>query len=95
MSAENCNRCRFWKFAEDGGEDEDDQPYGWGWCRRYPPTISDHMAAISVGTPRFGQQYDPDELASPINVHQSCLSPSTFSSDWCGEFARTAPEIPL
>jgi len=92
---EQCNRCRFWKFVTSGDADEDDQPYGWGWCRRYPPKVSDHMASITIGTPDFRQQYCRDEMANEIAVSSACLLPATFSRDWCGEFASVEPEMPI
>lgn len=86
---EQCNRCRFW-LADRKAPEFDDEPYAYGQCRRYPPTISDHMASIAVGTPNFGQQYDPEDMADAIAIQRSCLLPVVFCNDWCGEY-REAP----
>ncbi|MDO7843430.1 hypothetical protein [Sphingomonas immobilis] len=90
---DQCNRCRFWQVDIKSAE-FDDEPHSYGRCRRYPPKISDHMASISVGTPSFGQQYDPEDPADNISLYWAGLVPVTFCNDWCGEYASTRPEKP-
>lgn len=85
-TAEQCNRCRFW-LADTDSTNFDDEPHAFGKCRRYPPVISDHMAAVAIGLPSFGQQYDPEDLATSTSVHDACLWPVTFCNYWCGEYA--------
>lgn len=82
---EQCNGCRFWLADEKSGN-FDDQPHSFGRCRRFPPRVSDHMASISIGTPNFGEQCDPEDLADTISVARASLLPVTFCTDWCGEF---------
>jgi hypothetical protein len=83
---QQCNGCRFW-IADTTSDAFDEEPHAYGQCRRFPPTISDHMASISIGTPNFGEQYDPEDMADSIAVHRASLSPVTFCNDWCGEFS--------
>lgn len=86
---EQCNGCRFW-LADPNSPEWDDEPHARGQCRRYPPTISDHMAAIALGTPSSGQRVDPEEMTDTCSVYEACLLPVTFCTDWCGEFQATA-----
>jgi hypothetical protein len=88
---QRCSTCRFWLAdAKSGGFDE--EPFAFGKCRRFPPEISDHMASSAIGQPRFGQQFDPEDLADTHTVYNSCLVPVTFCADWCGEFASAPPQ---
>lgn len=91
-SAEYCNGCRFWLADEASGE-FDEHLHSFGRCRRHPPKVSDHMAAIAFGTPGFGEQFDPEDLADTVSVARASLLPATFCTDWCGEFQPTAPEM--
>jgi hypothetical protein len=84
---EQCNRCRFWLAVPDEvGDCPEDGP-GFGWCRRNPPTLSDHMASMIIDRPRFGgHNYDPESVATVGNVHNSSLFPATWQTTWCGQF---------
>lgn len=88
---EMCNGCRFWLPDLESGSDND-KPHVIGLCRRYPPRVSEHMAAIAIGLPRFGQQFDPDDLASSWALYDSCLLPATYFDAWCGEFRPAETE---
>lgn len=84
-ATEQCNRCRFW-LADPKSPEFDDEPFARGSCRRYPPKLSDHMAAITIGMPRFGELSDPGDVADSSSVFEACLLPVTFCDDWCGEY---------
>jgi hypothetical protein len=88
---QQCNTCRFWLFGEDGGEDggDDGRPYGWGWCRRNPPTISERMSDMLI--PALGNRatnYDPEDVATVCNIADCSLFPATWHSKWCGQFEQ-------
>lgn len=97
MTASNiaplCASCRFWEADTNSGN-FDEYPDARGRCRRYPPKVSDHMASIAIGTPGFGEQFDPEDLADSVSVARSCLLPVTFCTDWCGEFDPIAERGP-
>lgn len=85
--AEECSGCRFWLGV--GETFSDGEPNGWGWCRRNPPQISDHMAEMVIPRPRFGgdlETYDPDRVATVENVADASLFPATFYDRWCGRW---------
>ena len=83
---EQCNRCRFWFAQPDATSDCPIDGPGWGWCRREPPRVSDHLAQVSIGLPSFGRSYDPDDLAGIVNVADASVFPATFLDNWCGRF---------
>lgn len=90
MPGESCRDCRFWLAQPDCGACPIDGATV-GLCRRYPPTISDHMAGMAIGTIRFGgTQIDPEDVADAMAVHDATLFPATGYYQWCGEFV-TAP----
>jgi len=84
---QQCNTCRFWLFAEDGGDDDGGRPYGWGWCRRSPPQLSERMSGMLI--PSLGNRsdnYDPEDVATVQRVSDSSLFPATWHDKWCGDF---------
>ncbi len=85
-TTEQCGSCRFW-LAVLEKEPADDGP-GWGWCRRHPPVVSDHMARLAIPGPTFGNQVDPDDVATIDNVADASLFPATWRGKWCGEFRQ-------
>ncbi len=94
---DTCKSCRFWladpKGPTDNTPDEDgpviEDFLAFGGCRRFPPVVSDHMASIAIGPVGFGgHHHDPDDLATCIAVHNSCLWPVTWHATWCGEYER-------
>jgi hypothetical protein len=84
MSCEQCNRCRFWKLDNDT-IDERDPDWGFGFCRRRPPTLVDSLIAAEIVPPRYGEQIDVDR-PEPARAWTATLWPSTFATEWCGEF---------
>lgn len=94
--SERCRICRFWQLdlapnEKDKGEEWD---AGFGWCRRDPPRINEHMARMVIDHPRFGgKNYDPEDVASASHVHDATLFPATFGTNWCGRFERPHAEI--
>lgn len=90
---DQCNACRFWKHTTPSdGKDDMGRPDGWGWCRRYPPQLSERMSGMLI--PSLGNRednYDPDDVATVQNVADSSLFPATWYDRWCGEFQRPAP----
>jgi hypothetical protein len=87
--AERCGNCRFWLAQPMKGSDCPIDGPGWGWCRRLPPTVSDHLAMVSIHLPRFGQLIDPEDVAGVIEVAEATLFPATFNDRWCGEYRST------
>ena len=90
LNPEQCNRCRYWHAEPDAKSDCPVDGPGWGWCRREPPRVSDHMAAVTIGFPPFGKQHDPEEIATVVNVADASLFPATFLDNWCGRFEALA-----
>ncbi len=89
MSAPQCNGCRFWRLNE-STIDEFDVNWGFGFCRRKPPTLVDSLIAAEIVPPRYGQQSDLDR-PGPLKAFPASAWPSTFSTEWCGEH-HPAPE---
>ena len=83
---EQCNRCRFWLAEPDEASDCKIDGPGWGWCRREPPRVSDHLARIAIGYPSFDRQAAPEEFATVVCVADASLFPATFLDKWCGRF---------
>lgn len=92
MSAERCRICRFWQLdlaigAVDPGEETD---AGFGWCRREPPKIINHMARMAIHQPGFGGHViDADQVANVHAGSNATLFPATFGTNWCGRFEAT------
>jgi hypothetical protein len=87
---EACHTCRFWLAdrAPNSNEAEDET---FGWCRRHPPKIIDHMARIAIRTPGFGGNVvDPEDVASSSTVSNASMFPATYATEWCGRFERLA-----
>lgn len=90
---ERCRICRFWLLdlkpnEQDPGEDID---AGFGWCRRRPPAIIDHMARMAIHQPGFGGHvYDREDVASAMHIDDATLFPATFGTNWCGEFEASS-----
>ena len=81
---EQCSGCRFW-LIDEREKDLDEELPAWrfGWCRRHPPVIVDHMARQAIPPVGFGgHNFDPENIAPVRNVH-----PATFGTQWCGEHA--------
>ncbi|MFS0737532.1 hypothetical protein ABC347_10825 [Sphingomonas sp. 1P06PA] len=86
MTTERCALCRFWLPVEEGVDRTADDA-GHGWCRREPPKIVDHMARMAIPQPGFGGHvFDPEDVADAGTVHNACLWPATFYTEWCGQF---------
>lgn len=91
MLGESCRDCRFWLAQPKCGACPIDGT-SVGLCRRYPPTISDHMAGIAIGTIRFGSnQIAPEDIADAMVVHDATLFPAKGYHQWCGEFVAAPP----
>jgi hypothetical protein len=86
VSALQCNGCRFWKLQEDTA-DELNADWGFGYCRRKPPTLVDSLVAADIQPPRYGQQSDL-ERPTPLDAFSASIWPSTFATEWCGEHSR-------
>jgi len=84
MNGEQCSTCRFWLVEKDQNQSVHES---FGWCRRNPPTIVDHMARQAIPPVGFGgNNPDPEDIATVVNVHHSGLFPATFGNAWCGEY---------
>ncbi len=84
---EQYHRCRFWLIDRKEG-DSVDAAENFGWCRRYPPAIVDHMARQAIPPVGFGgHNFDPETIATVTNVHNAGLFPATYATAWCGEYA--------
>ena len=88
---EQCNRCRFWHEVMEF-RDPNDANWGFGWCRRKPPTVVDAIVKAVVPPPAYGNHVDLDLDA--VNMIAAAKWPSTHSADWCGEFERSHSVIP-
>ena len=86
MSPLQCNRCHFWKL-DPSTIDPGDVDWGFGFCRRKPPALVDCMIAAEIVPPRYGQQSDLDR-PDPLGVYSASIWPSTFATEWCGEFVE-------
>ena len=87
-----CNRCRFWREADEH-RDPADENWGWGQCRRGAPQIVSAMLAPQMPQLRYGQQADIDVDA--IDVATASLFPVTHSSEWCGQFDAIHSGVPV
>jgi hypothetical protein len=86
MTSEQCSRCRFWLLERADPEDNRDESFGW--CRRFPPVVVDHMARQAIPTVGFGgHNFDPENIATVMNVHNAGLFPASYADEWCGEYA--------
>jgi hypothetical protein len=86
VNGAQCNSCRFWKLDETT-KDELNADWGFGFCRRKPPTLVDSLVAAEIVPPRYGHQSDldrPDPTAASI----ASVWPATFATEWCGEHSR-------
>lgn len=87
-----CGVCRHWQEAERSADDTN----GWGWCRRFPPQLSERMSSMLI--PSLGNRadnYDPDDVATVQAVADSSLFPATWYDKFCGEFsAASVPTEP-
>lgn len=93
--AERCRICRFWKLDLSTGEEDpgEEMDAGFGWCRRRPPSIIDHMARMAIRQPGFGGNViDPEDVASAVHIDHATLFPATFGLNWCGEFSPQSEE---
>ena len=82
----NCHSCRFWLVEHDAGEHENGSE-SFGWCRRYPPIVLDHMARMTI--PPLGNRednYDPEDVATVGRVQSARIFPATYGTEWCGEY---------
>jgi hypothetical protein len=85
MTAPQCSCCRFWKLDETT-IDKADPNWGFGYCRRRPPLVIDSLIAAQIDPPRYGDQTDLDR-PNPLGAYNASIWPSTFATEWCGEFA--------
>lgn len=91
LKAEGCGTCRFWHPSRPDSDPPKDGAKvpvsdGFGYCRRNPPRIIETLVAMNVETPRFGQHVDADDAFSDTRVFDSTSFPSTWATNWCGEF---------
>lgn len=87
---EQCNACRFWS-EEMEHRDPSDVNWGFGWCRRNPPRIIETIVPSFFPQPSYGQQVDPDfDAVAAVNASKW---PSTFATDWCGEYRLLRDEV--
>ncbi|HEX2594783.1 MAG TPA: hypothetical protein VHL34_24985 [Rhizomicrobium sp.] len=85
-----CGVCRHWQDAERSA----DETLGWGWCRRYPPRVSDHVASMVIERPKFGgRNYDPEDVVTVSAVSDASIFPATWHDEFCGEFAAVADPV--
>lgn len=92
-AGESCMSCRFWKIDherdDEGRRHPEPADVSFGWCRRFPPRVLDHMASMTI--PHLGNgkhNYDPEDVATVSNVESATIFPATYgSTDWCGEYA--------
>jgi hypothetical protein len=87
-----CQSCRFWRESPEFG-DPADSSWGFGSCRRRPPTLVDTVVQAIMPRARYGDQVDPE--IDTVALMPASLWPSTHSSDWCGEFDAGATAVPL
>ncbi len=88
---DQCNQCRFWREEMDH-RDPNDVNWGYGWCRRNPPTIVESVAVHMLPPLRYGQQVDPD--LDTVDLISASKFPSTFATEWCGKFEPSRAVIP-
>ena len=92
---DQCSGCRFWKRLEIGetfevdsclASDEEDGVFFAGWCKRFPPVVSDVLLKSQESLPvHKGVEYcgTPLTMISGASVH-----PITWQFDWCGEYEK-------
>jgi hypothetical protein len=90
VSAPQCNGCRFWKLDDTTIDDLNREAWGWGFCRRRPPTLVDSLIAAEIVPPRYGDLIDL-ERPTPIDTYTASLWPATFATEWCGEHKPAEP----
>jgi hypothetical protein len=78
-----CNQCRFWHEDIDV-RDPNDEDFGFGGCRVRAPAIVDSLVAAQIERPTYGQQIELD--ISTTDMVTATRFPTTFATDWCGEF---------
>lgn len=93
--AEVCGTCRFWFIELASKDDILEEETGFGWCRRHPPKIIDHMARMAIQQPGFGGNVvDREDVASAAVVDYATMFPATFGGSWCGEY-QALPAVPV
>lgn len=93
--ADNCSECRFWRQDPDAQIEGERRDESFGWCRRNPPLVLDHMARMTI--PHLGNSkdnYDPENVATAVNVHNATIFPATYGTGWCGEY-QPENELPI
>ncbi len=77
-----CNQCRFW-HEDMEVRDPNDEGFGFGGCR-VRPVIVGSLVAAQIERPAYGQQIDLE--ISTTGMVTATRFPTTFATDWCGEF---------
>jgi hypothetical protein len=85
---EHCATCRFWMPRQTISDDEKSSTdeLGFGFCRRQPPKLIEHLVAMVVAKPVLGKQSDIDDLFDATDHFDATAFPGTYHSEWCGEF---------
>lgn len=84
---ESCATCRFWLPAAVEPETPETDELTFGFCRRRPPQIVETLARMVVGKPVIGGGgEDMEALFSITEAYNATSFPSTFTTEWCGEF---------
>lgn len=86
---EHCGDCRFWLPVPLKGDCVVEGPC-FGWYRRYPPKLSDHLASVTIARPGFMQNITHEEATIVDAVWDATLFPSSYRHEWCGEFSAEA-----
>ncbi|UAK25845.1 hypothetical protein [Sphingomonas nostoxanthinifaciens] len=94
--AERCDNCRYW-LAGRGMADQvkANGDSAFGWCRRNPPRIVEHVASMSIRGPAFGNQIESNDAADVFAVSDATLFPAIFGTSWCGEWRGSGEEMPF
>ena len=73
--------------------DPNDAGWGFGRCRRRPPTIIKTM--VKALRPKQSHNQQVDREMDDVIMTAASLWPATHSSDWCGEYDAPDEEMPL
>ena len=82
--ASYCRNCIYWHEDKAHRDEANDPDWGFGVCRRRPPTISESYVAALMPPLEYGQQADPE--IGVVRMTVASLFPATTATDWCGDY---------